>query len=70
MMIFTTKYLDEDGITWIKDEYRIQAINWRDAEEQAEMMGVELVGQLREEQILDDEGNVIETINYDNIQNN
>lgn len=70
MMIFTTKYVDSDGITWMKDEDRITAISRSDAEYQARLRGLTIVGPLTEEQILDDEGNVIETINYDIIQNN
>lgn len=70
MMIFTTKYVDSDGITWMKDEDRITAISRSEAEHKASLLNLTVVGQLIEEEVVDDNLNTIEIINYDIIQNN
>lgn len=67
-MIYVTSITDEEGNVW--EAERISAISWTDAEHQASMMGVEIVGLLIKEEIVDDKGNTIQTIDYDNIQNN
>lgn len=68
MKIFTTYYVDAEGVKW--SGKRLNAINWDDAEMQAKDLGLTVRGQLIEEQILDENNNTIQIINYDNIINN
>lgn len=68
MKIFTTYYTDAEGIKW--SGKRINAINWDDAEMQAQDLGLTVRGRLVEEKILDENNNIIQVINYENIQNN